>query len=428
MKTFKIVSLGCKVNYYEKQAIASFLESKGLLEVEEGTSNIVIVNTCTVTEEGSRKSKQIIRRMIKENPGSIICAMGCLTQVDPNIQQINGLSVILGANNKALIYDAIVEFEKTGNPVFWVKKDVFHEEYDNFTVKHFETHTRAFLKVEDGCTNMCSYCIIPYVRGNIRSKSKDIAIEETKELVRNGHKEIIISGIHTGAYGKDLGISLTDLLKELAKINGLERIRISSIESNQISDELIELIKSNKKFTHHLHIPLQAASNHVLKLMGRHYTIEEFMERIDYIRNQIPGIAITTDYIVGFPEETDEDFNQSIEYLKKIRFETIHTFPYSLREGTKAAKMIQIDPKIKKERSKRVLELSNNSYVDYVNENIGKNLDVIFETYTEPFVFGHTGNYIYVKALGSISDLNKLMNVAIIKYESDATLAKIKER
>lgn len=418
--TYRIISLGCKVNYYEKEALESLLESKGFLMAKDNEkADIAIINTCAVTEEASRKSKQMIRRLIKNDKPEVTICMGCLTQIDNSIKDIEGVDIVLGSTNKFELYNELMNYLNNQKQIINIKNDVFKSEYDNFTLKEYKAHTRAFMKIEDGCTNFCSYCIIPYARGNIRSKPLDMAISEAKELVKNGHKEIIISGIHTGAYGKDLGITLYDLLLELSKVEGLLRIRISSIEINQITDEIIDLIKNNSKFVHHLHIPLQAGSNHVLKLMNRHYTVDEFIERIKYIKEEIPNISITTDYITGFPEESDEDFNESLNNLKIINFSTIHTFPFSLRKGTRAEKMVQVDPKIKKERTNRVLELSSVGYKEYVISNIGRVIDVIFETFKDGYVYGHTSNFIYVRMKGSPSILNKLVYVKITGFENN---------
>lgn len=428
LKTFKIISMGCKVNYYEKESLAAFLRSKGLVEVgDKDTADISIVNSCAVTEEASRKSKQVMRRLINESPNGISCMMGCLSQVDEKVKDIDGLNIVLGSSRKGLIYDYINEYNNTHNQIIDVSKEIFKSEYDLFTVNHFEAHTRAFLKVEDGCNKFCTYCLIPYARGNVRSKPLDVAVNEVKELVKNGHKEVVITGIHTGAYGIDLGITLYDLLKELDKIDGLLRIRISSIEINQLSDDILSLAKTSNKLVHHFHIPIQAASNHVLKAMNRHYTVEEFINRVKEIREALPDVSITTDYIVGFPTESDEDFNESIDNLNIIKFDMIHTFPYSLRTGTKAALLPQVDPKVKKERSKKVLELSKIGYSNLVKRYIGKELYVIFEEYKEGYIYGHTDNYIYCKAQGRYEDLNKLIKVKIIKDDGKAALSEIVE-
>ena len=428
-RTFKIISMGCKVNYYEKESLAAFLRSKGFTEVldEHEPTDISIINSCAVTEEASRKSKQMLRRTMSQNPNEISIMMGCLSQVDQSVKDIPGISIVLGANNKGKILDVINEFEKNHKQIVDVSSDIFHSEYDNFTMDHFEAHTRAFLKVEDGCDKFCSYCLIPYARGQVRSKPLNVAIDEVKNLVKNGHKEVVITGIHTGAYGKDLGITLYDLLKGLDEIEGLERIRISSIEINQLTDDILELTKKSHKIVHHFHIPLQAASEHVLKAMRRHYTVSEFMKRVEEIREIIPDVSLTTDYIVGFPTESDEDFEESLKNLNIIKFDMIHTFPYSLRKGTPAANMPQVDPETKKKRVHEVLELSKKGYSNLVKRYIGKTLDCIFEEYKEGYVYGHTGNYIYCKAEGRYADLNKLVKVKILKDEGKVALSEIVE-
>ena len=426
IKTFKIISMGCKVNYYEKESLAAFLRSKGLIEVDDkAEADLSIVNSCAVTEEASRKSKQVMRRLINESTNGISCMMGCLSQVNPNVKDIKGLSIVLGSSRKGKIYDYVNEFKSSNRQIVDVSKDIFKSEYDSFTVEHFEAHTRAFLKVEDGCNKFCTYCLIPYARGNVRSKPLPDAVNEVKELVKNGHKEVVITGIHTGAYGVDLGITLYDLLKELDKIDGLLRIRISSIEINQLTDDILELAKNSSKLVHHFHIPIQAASEHVLKAMNRHYTVKEFIERVQEIRKILPDVSLTTDYIVGFPTESEDDFNESIQNLNIIKFDMIHTFPYSKREGTKAALLPQVDPKVKKERVHKVLELSKIGYSNLVKRYIGQEKYVIFEEYKEGYIYGHTDNYIYCKAQGRYEDLNKLIKVRIIKDDGRAALAEI---
>ncbi|MCR5741381.1 MAG: tRNA (N(6)-L-threonylcarbamoyladenosine(37)-C(2))-methylthiotransferase MtaB [Gammaproteobacteria bacterium] len=425
---FKIISMGCKVNYYEAQALASFLKSKGFIEVsEKEEADLSILNSCAVTEEASRKSKQVMRRMINESPNGVSVMTGCLAQVDDDIKNINGLNIILGSSRKGRILEALDEYNNTHNQVIDKSNNIFKSEYDLFTVGHFDSHTRAFLKVEDGCDKFCTYCLIPFARGNVRSKPLDLCVEEVKQLVANGHKEVVITGIHTGAYGKDLGITLYDLLKELDKIDGLLRIRISSIEINQLTDDILNLTKESHKLVPHFHIPIQAASNHVLKAMNRHYDVDYFIKRVKEIREIMPNVSLTTDYIVGFPTESDEDFKESLDNLNIIKFDMIHTFPYSLRKGTPAAKLKQVDPKVKKERSKQILELSKKGYQDLVKRNIGNTLDCIFEEYKEGYIYGHTSNYIYCKALGAYKDLNKLINVKIKDVDDKCALVDIIE-
>ena len=424
--TFKVVSMGCKVNYYECEAIANLFENKGFLRVDtKDNSDISIINTCAVTEEASRKAKQIIRRTIKlTNDLTVVC--GCLSQIDRTIKEINGVDIVFGSKNKVNIYDAVITYYSNNPKKYdYIDNDIFHSSFDDLNVEKYESHTRAFLKIEDGCTNFCSYCVIPYARGNVRSKPLDVVIKEAKTLVLNGHKEIVLTGIDTGSYGKDINNSFYNLLIELDKIEGLERIRISSLEITQLNNDIINLIKYSHKIVNHIHIPLQSGSNRILKLMNRHYDKEYFINKVLYIRKEIPNISITTDFIVGFPTETDEDFNESLDTLNKINFDTIHTFPYSKRSGTKAATMEQVPQNIKKERSKIVLELSNKGKLNYISNNLNTVQDCIFEISENGYIYGHTGNYIYVKTKGDISNLNKLIKIRLLKIEDDAVLSEI---
>ena len=414
--TFKVVSMGCKVNYYECEAMASLLTKKGLLMVSpKEISDISIINTCAVTEEASRKSKQIIRRTIKLT-NDVCVVMGCLSQIDEKVKDIEGVNIVFGSKNKSSIYDAITNFYNKENKKQdnYIDNDIFHSRFDELCTDRFESHTRAFLKIEDGCSNFCSYCVIPYARGNVRSKPLEDAVKEAKTLVLNGHKEIVVTGIDTGSYGKDINSSFYDLLVELDKIEGLERIRISSLEITQLNNDIINLIKYSHKIVHHIHIPLQSGSNRILKLMNRHYDKEYFINKVSQIRKEIPNISITTDFIVGFPTETDEDFKESLDTLNKIKFDTIHTFPYSKRTGTKAATMEQVPQDIKKERSKVILELSNIGKMNYIKDNLNSIQDCIFEIFENGYIYGHTGNYIYVKTKADISYLNKLLKVKLL--------------
>lgn len=424
--TFKVVSMGCKVNYYECEAISNLLEKNGLLRVDtKDISDISIINTCAVTEEASRKSKQIIRRTIKIT-SDLVVVCGCLSQIDSSIKDIDGINIVFGSKNKANIYDAIIEYYSNNSKKYdYIDSDIFHSSFDDFSVNKFESHTRAFLKVEDGCTNFCSYCVIPYARGNVRSKPLADVIKEAKTLVLSGHKEIVITGIDTGSYGKDIGSSFYNLLVELERIEGLLRIRISSLEITQLNSDIINLIKYSHKIVHHIHIPLQSGSNRILKLMNRHYDKEYFINKVSYIRKEIHNISITTDFIVGFPTETIDDFNESLDTLNKINFDTIHTFPYSKRNGTKAATMEQVSQEEKKKRSRIVLELSNKGKLNYIQNNLNTIQDCIFEIYENGYIYGHTGNYIYVKAKADSSLLNKLIKIKLLKLEEDAVYSEI---
>jgi len=424
--TFKILSMGCKVNFYECEAIKENLISHGLiLKDEKEPTDISIINTCTVTEEGSRKSKQMIRRLSSLNKEGITCVIGCLAQIDKTIEDIENVKIVIGTTKKETIYDCLLNYYNNLRPINLVDDERLKFKMDNLKVSCFKAHTRAFLKVQDGCNNYCSYCIIPYARGISRSKPIEDCINEAKELVNKGHKEIVVTGIDTGSYGKDINSSFFELLKELDKIDGLLRIRISSLELSQISDDIINLIKNSNKIVHHLHIPLQNGSNSVLKSMNRHYTKEEFIEKIDYIRKEIPDISITTDYISGYPTETEECHIESLETLRIINFNKVHAFPYSIRTGTVASKLKQVDIPIRKRRNKEVIQLSDEFEKSYSMNRIGNEEEVLFETLKDGYVYGHTGTYLYVKAKGTLSDLNKMKKVILKEYETDAIIAEI---
>ena len=294
-----------------------------------------------------------------------------------------------------------------------------HTTFEPMELDSFETRTRAFVKVQDGCNNFCSYCIIPYTRGNIRSKEKEDVVNEIKCLVKNNYKEVVLTGIHTGHYGKDrYDYDFSDLLSELCKIDGLERIRISSIEITELDDKFINTLRKNEKIVNHIHIPLQSGCDKTLKEMNRKYDTKYYKSKIDEIRKIRPGISITTDLIVGFPNETIEDFFKTYEFLKEINFSKIHVFPYSRRKGTPADLMDnQVDEKTKKERVKKVLELSRTLEEKYMNEFLNKDVEVLIEKYEDGIITGHTGNYIQVKLKGDISDINKIVKIHIERLE-----------
>ena len=334
---FLITTLGCKVNTYESNVIRDILLNNGYEEVKE-KSDICIINTCTVTNTAHQKSVKTIRRMIKENTGSIVVVIGCDSQVNADtIKDIEGVSIILGNKNKSKILDYIETYKENHKQIIDIY-DLSNQKFECMKLNNFNK-TRAFVKIQDGCENFCSYCIIPYTRGNVRSKKIEDVIEEVTTLVNENHREIVLTGIHTGHYGSDLAYNFAYLLNEIIKINGLERIRISSIEINEITDEVLEVIKKSNIIVDHIHIPLQSGCDKTLKEMNRKYDTKFFIEKINKIWSIRPNISITTDVIVVFPNETEEDFNQTIETIKKINFSKIHVFPFSLRKGTKAEEL-----------------------------------------------------------------------------------------
>lgn len=408
-----IHSLGCKVNIYESEYVISLLKKNNYQIVDFSSfSDIYIINTCSVTNESDRKSRKAISQARKNNPNAIIIVMGCYSQLKADEIEAD---IIIGNKDKSKIIELINEYQAKKEKVKKIY-DLKHTTFENMEIDKFINHTRAFVKIQDGCNAFCSYCIIPYTRGNIRSKNKEDVINEIKKLVDNGYQEIVLTGIHTGKYGIDLNTNLETLLKELVKIKGLYRLRLSSIEINEITEGIIKLIKENNIMAKHLHIPLQSGSDKILKLMNRHYDTKYFYEKIKKIREEIPDISITTDLIVGFPYETEEYFAETIDLLKKIKFSHIHTFPYSKRDGTKASLMPQIDGNIKKKRVKEVLEISNYYESEFYKQSINKIYDGVSEVKEDKTII-HTTNFIPVIIPNKISN-NKIVNIKITKVDN----------
>ena len=412
-------TLGCKVNAYETEvAINLFKEKEYEIVPFDTISDIYIINTCSVTNTSDSKSRKEIRNAIKRNPDAIVAVMGCYSQAKPDeVKNIEGVSVVIGNKDKSKIVDLIEEYIKEKKQITKIY-DLNNVCFEDMVLNKFENHTRGFVKIQDGCNNYCSYCIIPYTRGNVRSKDKNIVIKEVKELVKNGYKEIVLTGIHTGHYGQDLHeYDFSDLLIELEKIDGLERIRISSIEITELNDKFLNVLKNSKKIVDHIHIPLQTGCDRILKLMNRKYNMDYYFDKINKIRDIRPNAAITTDVIVGFPDETEEDFNITKENIKKLKFTELHVFPFSKREGTKAATMKnQIDGNIKKQGVRELLEISEELKEEYYNKFIGNEEYVLTETINDNIVTGHLSNYGKVTFEGESEDLNKLIKVKLISY------------
>ena len=414
-------TLGCKVNAYETEAVLEMFKNQGydIVDYDE-FSDVYIINSCMVTNSGERKSKQIIRRPLSINENAIIIVMGCLSQLKAQqMLEIPGVKIVLGTKNRHLIIDYLNEYLETKEVLDKSERLENNEAFENLEINDFEHHKRAFLKIQDGCNNFCTYCIIPYTRGRIRSKTKDIILDEVKHLVENGHIEIVLTGIHTGGYGEDLeGYSFADLLMDLEQIEGLKRIRISSIEITELNDKVLQVIKNSNKIVNHLHIPLQSGSERILKLMNRKYTKNEFLSKINQIRELFNLIAITTDVIVGFPSESEEDFLEAYNFIKDIGFQELHVFPYSRRQGTPADKMKdQIDKSVKKDRVHRLLELSNQLKNDYLESQIDQVKSVIVEQEKDGWFYGHSTDYISVKFKSNESLIGKLVNVKVVDIE-----------
>ena len=400
MKTFTTYNLGCKVNAYELSAISSLLIKEGFKE-DNNHPDVVIINTCSVTATADQKSRQHIRKMQKLFPNAVIAVMGCYAQGNHKfIEEEIKPTILLGTSHRKDVIALIQKALKEGGRYTVIEENTRNFDYEELGITSYTENVRAFLKIQDGCNNFCTYCIVPYRRGKMRSRNKENVIKEAEYLVKQGYQEIVLSGIHVGGYGQDLkDTSFSDLVETLSNIEGLKSLRISSIEESEIDDKLINLIKEKNNLAKHLHIPLQSGSNHVLKLMNRKYTREQFINRMKEIKKQIPDIMLSSDVIVGFPEESEEDFLDTYNLCKEC-FDMLHVFPYSMRPGTVAAKMPnQIHPDIKKERSKRLLDLSDELYRKYASKFIDKEVTVLVEKYDEEkgLNIGHTSNYLSVE-------------------------------
>ena len=392
---FNIVTFGCKVNQYESNMMKEkMLSSNFFYEENMSDANIIIVNTCSVTNVADKKCLKMIRKIKREYPNALLVVAGCSSQNNQNVYEALDVDILLGNKDKSKIAELIKEYLDTEKKYvkFYNERNL---DFEDMLINDYN-HVRAFVKIEDGCDNFCSYCIIPFVRGSVRSKDFDTVIKEAKLLTEHGHKEIVLTGIHTGHYMSN-NHDLTDLINELSKIDDLLRIRISSIEITELNDKFLEMLKINKKVCNHLHIPLQAGSDEILKRMNRKYDLAYYEEKINKIRGIRPDISITTDIIVGFPYETDELFSETLEFSKKMNFSKIHVFPYSIRVGTAAASMPnQVDEVTKKVRVKKLMALSEKQEKEYYEKFKGKELDILVEECDNNVSIGHTSNYLMV--------------------------------
>lgn len=415
-----IYSLGCKVNIYESEFVENILKENGYEIVPfDNKADVYIINTCSVTNEADKKSRKIINRARRENPDAIVIAMGCYTQIKG--KSLNSdVDIILGNKDKSKIISLINEVRKTNKKIkkIYELKDI--NEFETMEINKFDNHTRAFVKIQDGCNAFCSYCIIPYARGPIRSKKPEDVIKEVTNLVNNGYHEIVLTGIHTGKYGLDLeNTSLEMLLRELIKIKNLYRLRLSSIEINEVTDGIMDLIANSNIIASHLHIPIQSGSNKILKAMNRRYTKEYFINKINKIRTLRKDISITTDLIVGFPGESDEDFQETLDTLEKIKFTKIHVFPYSRRDNTKASTMPnQINGNIKKMRVNKILELSKKDEHEYYQKFLNQHLEGVSEVRHDNSIIVHTSNFIPVLIENKINN-NSIVELKIVKITND---------
>ena len=422
METKKVafLTLGCKVNQYETNAMSEKFISAGYNVIENSQeADICVINTCSVTNISDRKSRQIIRKVKEKNSKVIIIVTGCYAQVaKDDIKQMPEVDIVLGNNEKKDIVNYLEKFLKEKNKKIEVIDAFEVKEFIDFGTITYTEKARAAIKVQDGCDRFCSYCIIPYARGRVRSRKNESVINEVKAVAQNGIKEVVITGIHIASYGKDFkeDYKLIDLLEDINKIEGVERIRLGSIEPPLITDEFVKRLSKLEKICHHFHLSLQSGCNETLKRMNRRYTVEEFYGVVERLRNAYQDVMLTTDIIVGFPGETDEEFKKTYEFLKQIKFYKMHVFPYSIRKGTKAAQMPnQIDGAEKEKRSKKLIELSNQNQREYNQGYVGKIVEVLFEENSK----GHTANYILVKTSEKENLENKIAKVKITKFEEE---------
>ena len=410
---FYIYSLGCKVNSYESNVMKDNLINNGFEYSSVDDADIVIINSCCVTNSADNKTMKLIRH-VRNNYDVILIVVGCFIQ--SHKEDLSGIpgDILIGNKNKSMISYYVNRFLISRERIVDVV-DISNISFESMKLNNYD-HTRAFVKIQDGCNNFCSYCIIPFTRGGVRSKLKDDVISEVKALISSGHKEVVLTGIHTGNYS-DGDYDFACLLNDLVCIDGLERLRISSIEITEINDRVIDVIRDNKILVDHMHIPLQSGSDFILKSMNRKYDMKYFFDKISILRSIRPDMSITTDVIVGFPGETDQLFLETVDNIKKIGFTKLHVFPYSRRSGTRADSMdCQVDECVKKKRVRVLLDLSKELEISYMNKFIGRTVSFIPEVLKDGYLIGHTGNYLLIK-YKSDNLLHDSINVTITDIE-----------
>ncbi|MFJ8514438.1 tRNA (N(6)-L-threonylcarbamoyladenosine(37)-C(2))-methylthiotransferase MtaB [Lysinibacillus xylanilyticus] len=423
----KIVSfhtLGCKVNHYETEAIWQLFKEEGYDRTEfDRQADVYVINTCTVTNTGDKKSRQVIRRAIRQNPDAVICVTGCYAQTSPaEIMAIPGVDIVVGTQDRTKLLGYIDQYLTERQPINAVRNIMKNRVYEELDVPAFTDRTRASLKIQEGCNNFCTFCIIPWARGLMRSRDPQEVLSQAQQLVDAGYLEIVLTGIHTGGYGQDLkDYNLAQLLRDLeANVKGLKRLRISSIEASQLTDEVIEVLRESKIVVNHLHIPIQSGSDTVLKRMRRKYTMEFFGERLTKLHEALPDLAVTSDVIVGFPGETEEEFMETYNFIRDHKFSELHVFPFSPRTGTPAARMEdQIDENIKNERVHRLIALNDQLAKEYSSRFEDQVLEVIPEEFVHDesgeagLLTGYTDNYLKVVFEGPESLIGQLVKVKI---------------
>lgn len=413
-------TLGCKVNQYESQAMAEKAEANGFTVVtSDEAADIYVVNSCTVTAESDRKTRQTVRKFKRNHPESIVVLTGCMPQAFPDdAERLEQADIVLGNKNNSQLFELLNRFFSCGQRIIEINEHQTGDKFAGSCISGFDGRTRAVVKIEDGCNRFCSYCIIPYSRGRVRSKPLDELAEELKRLREAEFSEIVLVGINLSAYGSDIGLNICDAV-ELAEKIGFERIRLGSLEPDHITDDVIKRLAECKSFCPQFHISLQSGCNNTLKAMNRHYTAEEYFELCQKLRSSFAGAAITTDIMVGFPTESDEDFEENVSFAQRVGFEKVHVFPYSPREGTRAAKMPQITKSVKERRSHIMIEKTEEIRQRYLHSQIGKTVEVLLETRrADGCTEGYTKNYTPVKVKGELP-CGTISSVKITAVEND---------
>ncbi len=413
-------ALGCRVNQYEIDCYAKIFRDSGW-EIGEFSEkcDAYVINTCAITNIGERKSRQIIRRAKKNNPDAVVAVTGCYAQTKADeVKNMSEADIVIGTQNRVEI-EKLVSAYLRGEDLAEVS-DIMHTRlYEELECDSAEERTRAYIKIQDGCDNFCSYCIVPYARGPVRSRKIENVIKEAKRLAENGYREVVLTGISVASYGKDLkdGNNLQSVIEAVCKIDGIERVRLSSISPNAFTDEFTKFLAGEEKVCRHFHISLQSGSSTVLKRMNRKYTADEYLKTLDKIRALMPDSGITTDIICGFPEETDEEFSETMEFVKKARFLKVHVFPYSERSGTVAVKMKQLPHPIREERASELIKLTDEISEDVEKSFVGECVDVLFEEKKGEYTEGLAKNYlrVYVKTDGDVIGEVKKVKITAIK-------------
>lgn len=430
MKTVSFYTLGCKVNQYETEAMLTLFKNKGYeIKSFDDACDVYIINTCVVTSEAERKSRQIIGRAHKKNPNAIVAVVGCYSQMAPEkAESLNGVSVVVGTKDRKRIVELVEKAQRDASPLMCVENILREREYENLEIDFYEDRTRAFVKIEEGCTEFCSYCIIPYTRGTVRSRSEESITKEVKRLASNGYREIVLTGIHIGSYGRDLGgKTLLDAIRAVDCVEEVERIRLGSVEPRVLTEDFVREISKMRKMCDHFHVSLQSGCDKTLGRMNRKYTTDQYREAIKRLRGAFENPAITTDIITGFPGETEEDFNTTLDFVKEIAFSEVHVFPFSPREGTKAFEMKdQIEKRVREERAKKLIAVASELHEKYLASFVGEKAEVLFEQKVSDDEYeGHMRNYIKVRVKSDEDLTHKIANVRLIECEKSVMLGEV---